>query len=174
MKFDRIYIVIVGLVFIAYMFVFDVFPRSTISVLEKRELATFPNYTLDRLKNGTYTKEISSWFSDSEPYRDSLMTLSMRIKDGFGLVTSENDNVKFHASVSPMEGGIKSVSNKNPLSDENREVAEYENDVTADENAKIANAGIIIVGTGNKTRALMAYGGGAHGCLGYAKSANKY
>ena len=46
--------------------------------------------------------------------------------------------------------------------------------MTADENAKIANAGIIIVGSGDKVRALMAFGGSAHGCTGYAKAANLY
>ena len=46
--------------------------------------------------------------------------------------------------------------------------------INAEENAKIANAGIIIVGKGDKVRALMAYGGGPNGCVGYAQAANKY
>lgn len=53
-------------------------------------------------------------------------------------------------------------------------IDEYENHINADENAKIANAGIIIVGKGDKVRALMAYGGGPKGCVGYAQAANKY
>lgn len=49
-------------------------------------------------------------------------------------------------------------------------IDEYENHINADENAKIANAGIIIVGKGDKVRALMAYGGGPKGCVGYAQA----
>ena len=173
MKSDKAYIMILTTAVMAFAIVFDTFPRSRISELEKRELATFPKYSVDKLKNGSFTSEISSWFSDSEPFRDDFMTLSMSIKDYLGLAASD-DQVTFHASSVPMESSKQSVKSKSIDQDENRVVGEYENDITADENAKIANAGIIIVGKGDKTRALMAYGGGPHGCVGYAKAANEY
>ena len=125
----------------AFAIVFDTFPRSRISELEKRELATFPKYSVDKLKSGSFTSEISSWFSDSEPFRDDFMTLSMNIKDYLGLAASD-DQVTFHASSVPMESSKQSVKSKSIDQDENRVVGEYENDITADENAKIANAGI--------------------------------
>ena len=41
-------------------------------------------------------------------------------------------------------------------------------------NAKIANRGIVVIGSGENVRALMAYGGGSHGGVAYAEAANKY
>jgi len=169
--YNKIYITLLAFVFVAFAAVFDIFPRSTYSELEKRELAVFPEFSLYDLKNGLWQKSVSSWFSDSEPFRDELMALSMQIKDVVRLAASE-DNITFHA---PEPSEVK--ERKNDEDEEtiaNREVGEYHNNLTLDENAKIANAGIIIVGTGEKTRALMAYGGSSRGGLGYAAAANKY
>jgi hypothetical protein len=78
--------------------VFDTFPRSTISQLEKRELATLPEFSFDKLFKGTYTTEFSAWFSDTEPYRDTLMLLSMNIKDKLRFSFSEEEQITFHSS----------------------------------------------------------------------------
>ena len=51
---------------------------------------------------------------------------------------------------------------------------EYRNKLTAEENAKIAHAGIIIIGSGNNTRALMAYAGDSTGGVRFAEAANLY
>ena len=166
-----LYITAIAIVFLAFVVVFDTFPRSTVSELEKRELAEFPAFSWERLANGSFTSDISAWFSDSEPYRDVFMTLSMQIKDLIALAPTE-DNVKFHASDTP-----QAEDDKEPEEAERSDsmtIDDYENHVNADENAKIANAGIIIVGKGEKVRALMAYGGSAKGCVGYAQAANKY
>ena len=40
-----IYITLMTIVFVAFTVVFDTFPRSTVSELERRELAVFPEYT---------------------------------------------------------------------------------------------------------------------------------
>ena len=153
------------MVFIALCVLFNVLPRSEVSELEKRELAHFPSFSLDSLKQGLFTQDVSSWYSDTEPYRDVFMTLSMMVKDYIRLSAGDN-NVTFHAAAEPVEPeatGAEEVVDTagiaNPL---------------ADENAKIANAGIIIVGSGPNVRALMAYGGGAEGGEGYANAANKY
>jgi hypothetical protein len=173
MKIDKLFILVLTILFLAFTIIFDTFKRSKYSILEKRDLTVFPNYTYKKLRSGVYTKAISSWFSDTEPFRDNLMSLSMSIK-GYLKLETPGDNITFHAS-SPQTLTTSSKNKRQELSpEENRFVEEYENDVTADENAKIANAGIIIVGSGNTTRALMAYGGGAKGCLGYAEAANKY
>lgn len=168
---NKIYIIILSVIFSAFVVVFAAMPRSTYSELEKRELAVFPAFSLDDLKSGRWQRNISSWFSDSEPFRDELMALSMRIKDGIRLIVSE-DNITFHAAETPMPSGTDEETDREAVA--NREVGEYHNDITLDENAKIGNAGIIIVGTGDKTRALMAYGGSSKGGLAYAAAANRY
>lgn len=165
-----LYIVVILLFYAAFVIVFDTFPRSTVSELEKRELATFPKFTVSKLIDGSFTREISSWFSDSEPYRDDLMAFSMHIKDYIRLNIGE-ENIVFHAS-SDMgnSGGTEKTMDMESSGDDEH----YEPHAILDENAKIINAGIIIVGQVPTVRALMAYGGDANGGKGYAKAANLY
>lgn len=170
MRFSRVYIFFIVLVFGSLTIVFATFPRSRYSELEKRELAVFPEFSIDKLKSGAYTKAVSSWFSDSEPFRDVFMTASMHVKDAQALVMSD-DNIKFHASEPAPSSAQKTIGADMASAPEEEE---FVNGTTDNENAKIANAGIIIVGTGDKTRALMAFGGTAKGGTGYANAANKY
>ena len=176
------YIILVAIVAAAFVIVFDTFPRTRISELEKRELATFPEFTWDRLWSGAFTNDVSTWFSDSEPYRDHIMTLSMWVKDKLGISLGE-ENVKFHAAEttsapssplnSPRGGASEMGENSNSDGEELSELDDDPNFVL-EENAKIAHAGIIVVGTGENVRALMAYGGEANGGKPYADVANLY
>ncbi len=169
MKYSIIYITIVSTAFAAMTIVFATFPRSTYSELEKRELATFPEWSTEALFSGQFTKDVSAWFSDSEPYRDFFMTQSMKIKDYMKISLSDED-ITIHASedaaptadVDPEEAAADSV-----IKGRQRKNA-------AEENAKIANRGIIVVGKGENVRALMAYGGSGKYGKYYADAANKY
>lgn len=167
MRYPRLYLAAIGLLFAVAVVWFDTFPRSTYSPLEKRELAAFPALSADSLLSGAFTRDVAAWFSDTEPGRDGFMTFSMRIKDLQRLSTGD-DAVTFHAAApapaagaaaAPGAGGEDGDTLRSPL---------------ADENAKIASAGIIVVGSGEKVRALMAYGGGKTACKGYAEAANRY
>lgn len=167
-KYAIVYLSLLLTIYLAFAIILNFFPRSKFSFLEKRELAAFPKFTVEALLKGQFTKAVSSWYSDSEPYRDVLMQVSMTIKDKSSLSIAD-ENVRFHASKP------KAASPAGDIDDlDGRNIGEYKNDVTADENAKIANAGIIIVGKGDKVRALMAYGGGAEGGANYAEAANEY
>ena len=172
MRLKTLYTALMAAAFLGFAIVFDTLPRSEYSELEKRELNKFPVFTADSLWAGLFTNAVSSWFSDSEPYRDHFMTLSMWLKDQQRLMLSD-DNVTFHASTDALPAAADSLAEATdsigPL-----QVGEYEQHLGAEENAKIANAGIIIVGTGDKVRALMAYSGSATGCVGYAQAANEY
>lgn len=173
---NKIYIIIIALIFLAIAVVFNTFPRSKYSELEKRDLKTFPAFTMEKLTNGSFTKEVSEWFSDSEPYRDLLMSLSMNIKDYQRIVTDE-ENITFHAAEEPTPEELEAQRKAEEDMRErtaNRTANEYENKITANENAKIAHAGIIIVGSGENVRALMAYGGEATGGKKFAEITNLY
>ena len=169
----KIYIIAIVTVFVCFAAVFDTLPRSTYSELEKRELKAFPAFSPEKLADGSFTAEVSSWFSDSEPYRDAFMTLSMTVKDAIA-ITLPGEAVRFHASDTPMEaaGAPATPTNIGHDAPEGLAIDEYDNDITANENAKIANAGIIVVGEGDKVRALMAFGGNPKGGGAYAKLAN--
>lgn len=58
-----IYIAVIAVIFIGFAVVFDTFPRSTVSELEKRELATFPKFSWERLADGSFTSDISTFGS---------------------------------------------------------------------------------------------------------------
>lgn len=173
---NKIYIALMTVVFTMFTFIFVMMPRSTYSELEKRELATFPEFTWRGLFAGDFTKGINSWFSDSEPFRDVFMMCSMEEKSLLKLHIGSNDEqVTFHASTDTPSGhGDTATESGMDLEMEERNVGKYHNNITAEENAKIANLGIIIVGSGDKIRALMAYGGSAKGGVQYAESANIY
>ena len=158
MRYNKVYLIIICLLLAALAIVFNTFPRSTFSELEKRELARFPEFTTERLLNGTFTYEVSSWFSDSEPFRDRFMWLNMQVKDLIRLKIGK-DHVSFHAAKTKPENHIASETKKVTIPPKAEEPYVYENHITANENAKITHAGIIIVGSGKKVRALMAYGG---------------
>ena len=163
-----IFIILISLLFGVLTLVFNTFSRSTISQLEKRELATLPEFSLDKLLTGKYTTELSAWYSDTEPYRDTLMLLSMDIKDKLRLNISNEEQITFHSSKDTPQ------PEEEVIEETERELGEYSNKVTADEKAKIANRGIVIVGSGENVRALMAFGGTEKGGTQYAEAANLY
>ena len=175
MKFGRFYTLFVVLLFAAFAVVFNTFPRSVYSPLEKRELAQFPAFSWDRLQSGAFTRDVSAWFSDSEPFRDHFMTLSMEVKHRLALSTGE-ENITFHAAAPEAEtaGSNGSSANNLEAGTSNPDIEPYQNHLTADDNAKISNAGIIVTGSGKNVRALMAFGGSSKGCIGYARAANLY
>ena len=167
MKGSSIYTGLVMTAFAGLTAVFTTFPRSSFSALEKRDLAELPDFSMEKLTKGHYTDSVSRWFSDTEPFRDKFLQLSMEIKNHLGLPKDEN-SVSFHAEAggADPEGGA--------FEDDNRELGEYTNTLTRDEKAKVASRGIIIVGSGKNVRTLQAYGGEATGGSKYAEAANTY
>ncbi len=168
MKYNIIYISFMALVFAGFTVLFTAFPRSTVSELERRELATFPEYTPERLASGEFTKDVSTWFSDSEPYRDVFMTASMEVKGLAGLNVSGENQITIHADA----GGAEAAAPQEPVDDGH--IDQFKVEDGADEKTKIASRGIIVVGSAPNARALMAYGGGSKSGLQYAEAANKY
>lgn len=176
MKHDKIYLTLVASVFAVFAVIFDTFPRTRYSELEKRELATFPAFTADSLWDGAFADAVSAWFSDSQPFRDGFMTLSMTAKDMMKLKVGD-DHVTFHASTDGMEdfaGEETADDAATDAAEDERHPDGYVNKLTADENAKVANAGIVIVGKDENVRALMCFGGGPKAGTRYAEVCNKY
>lgn len=63
--------------------------RPTESAVEKRTLAKFPEATLEGALDGTYFSDISTWYSDSFPLRDTWMSGNNVIKDAYGIRTNQ-------------------------------------------------------------------------------------
>ena len=174
---NKIYIFLMTVAIAAFAIVFNFFPRSTFSELEKRELATFPKFSVQKLASGEFTDSVSVWFSDSEPYRDKLMALSMDIKANMALFKND-DAITFHAAEDNENAVADSLVETKEIIDtepgDNREIGKYTNKLTANEKTRIAHSGIIVIGKEGSARALMIYGGKNNSVNWYADACNKY
>ena len=62
-----------------------IFPlRPTVSYIEKRELAKFPEFSVETLLSGDYFDDISTWFSDTFPGRETWLELASYTKSFYG------------------------------------------------------------------------------------------
>ena len=156
MRKSIIYIITICVIYAAMTVYMCFFPRSTYSELEQRELAQVPQLNMSDLMSGKFTSAVSSWFSDTEPGRDRFMKLSMEVKSARKIVLNNKEAITFHA---PEPEEVEEVANED---------TSYVN-----ENAKLAHSGIIIVGTGDRTRALMGFKG-YHGKGRYVQSVNAF
>lgn len=82
------------LVFFGLLFLFGfiglLFPlRPKESDVEKRELTKFPKPTVSTFFNGEFFNGISTWYADTFPFRESLMTANSKFKKLYGITTEE-------------------------------------------------------------------------------------
>lgn len=64
-----------------------VIPRPKESQLEKRPLATIPQFTWDGFTSGEFTHGVTTAYDDTIPFRDSLKNVNNSMKNLFGLRT---------------------------------------------------------------------------------------
>lgn len=166
MRGERVFVALMAVLMLGLGVVFLTFPRSTYSALERRELLSVPTFTMGTLLNGQYTDAVSRWFSDSEPYRDQLMALSMRVKSAQSIQLGD-EQVTFHATtIATHTAGTESSDDAVSTDDTSQSMAE--------ENAVVTNSGVIVVGKAPAARALMAFGGKKDGAVSYASIVNRY
>ena len=181
-----IFTLVIALVYLAFTAGFNFLPRSVYSELEKRELKRFPTFTLDSLLDGSYAAAISSWYSDTEPYRDTLMYASMQLRDLLGVrfgaqniqyVAQDQDkSIEAHGQEEALPE-IPAEHLPEAAEDTVRTVKAFEPDTTegsAEDVAKVASSGIILVGSGENVRALMGFFGTERGGAKYAEVVSQY
>ena len=59
--------------------------RPKTSVLEKRELEKWPAFSLQAIWDGTYFSQISTWYADTFPFREKLISADGNVKKLYGL-----------------------------------------------------------------------------------------
>lgn len=79
-----------------------VLPRPTVSESEKRNLATFPKFTWDTYWNGDYTEDISYFFNDTVPFRDTFKSIGASFRSLFGFSIN---GAEIKGSVSQVNSG---------------------------------------------------------------------
>lgn len=166
------------LVFAAFVVVFNFLPRPTFSELERRELAKFPNFNTDKLADGTLASDISSWYSDTEPFRENLITMSMKLKKALAIVSPFGDDdepLSFHSDDNSSDD-LAPEDIPEDLSDDivGGEIPAKSGSGDDDQTANVRNKGIVVVGKAPHARALMAFGGTGSMGGGYAAAINKY
>lgn len=69
--------------------------RPTVSYAEKRELAKFPEFSLSALADGSYFSEITTWFSDTFPGRESWLEMADYVSSlhGYSSISFSSDFV---------------------------------------------------------------------------------
>lgn len=79
-----------------------VLPRPTVSESEKRNLATFPEFTWDAYWSGKYTENISYFFNDTVPFRDTFKSIGAGFRSLFGFTV---DGAEIKGNVSQVNSG---------------------------------------------------------------------
>lgn len=64
------------------------FLRPSFSIVEKRELAKFPEFSVEAVLDGKYFSKIDTWFSDTFPIRESLISFNDKLKECYGIRNS--------------------------------------------------------------------------------------
>lgn len=59
--------------------------RPTYSEAEKRELTKFPEFSVAALLDGSYFNGISTWYSDTFPFREMFINANSKIKSFYGI-----------------------------------------------------------------------------------------
>lgn len=63
--------------------------RPKESEIEKRELTKFPKFTISSFLSGEFLNGISTWYADTFPFREGLMTANSKLKGLYGITTEE-------------------------------------------------------------------------------------
>ena len=79
-RIDVRYLIIAAVMF-AVVVIMNIFQtnRPTSSELEKRELAKFPEFSIESLMSGKFTEGINAYFADTFVFRDSLVAASKKL-----------------------------------------------------------------------------------------------
>ena len=167
-----LYLSVTGAFFLFLFAIFLFFPRPVYSELEKRDLGEFPRFSEHEGDLADYTSSISGWFSNTQPFRDNFLTMSMGLRDKMRLgMRSDEDAVSFHATNDKMEEETpENLENfiDDPFQEEGNPNAHIE------ENATVSNAGIIVAGNAPNARAMMAFGGSEKSGGVFISTLNKY
>ena len=63
------------------------FLRPSTSAFEKRDLTPWPAFTTERLLDGSFFGDLSLWYADTFPFRDTLVQMDAAVDSLFGIKT---------------------------------------------------------------------------------------
>ncbi len=136
--------------------------RPTESDVEKRTLTVFPTFTWESFINGDYTDQISTWYSDTFPFRDQLISADAQFERLYGLNKEEIHGDAVVNDEIPVEGEIEVT-----LGEDTEDESEWDH---AEIQADPEKAGTIYVAEG---RGFGLYGFSAQDATNYAALINE-
>ena len=90
MFWDRIRVIgFCGILLVFFVIGLLFFMRPDKSVMEKRKLAEFPSVKAETVANGEYFNELSTWYADTYPMRESMISFNSKLKNMYGLHGNE-------------------------------------------------------------------------------------
>ena len=85
-KQSRIRVRVVALIVAAFFIVGLLIPlRPEVSEAEKRTLATFPEFSIASVADGSYFTELETWYSETYPLRDIMIKISTKWQRLYGI-----------------------------------------------------------------------------------------
>lgn len=91
-RFRNTMLSIKSILFFGFLFVMSIigllwFARPSTSVVEKRELTKFPAPSLSSFWDGTWFSEIDTWYADTFPLREMLISMNNDVQNLYGVRT---------------------------------------------------------------------------------------
>lgn len=179
-----IFLLLFGLTALFLLF----FPRSTKSEIEKRNLATFPQFSFESYFSGKFTADIATFYDDTVPFRDFFKTAGYNFKSVFGLNSlisiNDEDDVKIvgkpkvvikNPETSKPESSKPEETSSKPANQESSAPEESSQTSTPDKMGEAEYTeenGIIVVKHNGHYRALELFGGGTGND--YVKALNNF
>src|SRR5688572_8998267 len=94
--------------------------KRSVSEMENRKLAAFPDYSDSALWKGKYFKDIEAWYADNFPLRDQWISTATSFRNKLGFQSSE---IKIYDEANDAEANertdtVKEKTNDGPLPDD--------------------------------------------------------
>ena len=101
--------------FVGFVLGCVLFPmRPEESVLENRKLTKFPKFTADSFLSGEYTSQVSTWFADTFPLRETMVKAEWGIQNKYGLRRDAINNVADGDDVPDIDELLSSIEEETP------------------------------------------------------------
>lgn len=105
--------------------------RPKESAVEKRTLAKFPKPTLETVWNGEFFESMNTWYADTFPFRDWLISRNMKFRSAYGI-----QKTQIYGSMQASADNTKEKKEKEKKVDTDAEPADKKQDKTLKDGTK--------------------------------------
>lgn len=109
--------------------------RPKTSTIEKRTLTTFPKFSLSSFWNGEYFENISTWYSDTFPFREALLSANSKFESLYGIQGEQIIHNSSNTGDEIPEDGmmVPSSESENQTTEQSENNEQSQNESTSDE-----------------------------------------